>query len=335
MFLPALLLFTSFFSCNTDKKNIPDVSAVKVQLDVKRFDQDFFSIDTNNVETSLTNLQQQYPTFLNDFLYNILGLELMPDSVTKKVKRFLYDYRPVYDAVQSQFAATEKLQKEIRHGFQFVKHYFPQYKLPQQVVTFVGPVEGYANVLTNEGLAVGLQLYLGSNFSLYQTGYVREVYAEYQSRRFEPQYIPVNCMKNIIDELYPQNTPDEPLIYQMIEAGKRLYLLDQFLPEIPDSIKTGYTQAQLDGCYDSEGMIWNFFLQNNLLYVTDPAQIRDYMSDGPRTEVLGEASPGFIGQFVGWQIVKKWMSGDAKRTLPRLLETPAKQIFEEARYKPR
>jgi hypothetical protein len=80
-------------------------------------------------------------------------------------------------------------------------------------------VEGYANVLTNEGLAVGLQLYLGKDYSLYQSGFVREVYAEYQSRRFEPAYIPVNCIKNIMDEIYPAAYPDQPLVYQMIEAG--------------------------------------------------------------------------------------------------------------------
>jgi hypothetical protein len=330
----ALFVIICVYSCS-QKKNIPDVSNIKVQIDVKRFDKDFFALDTNNVEASLNKLQQQYPTFLNDYLYNILGIEPMPDSVTKKVKRFIYDYKPVYESVQSTFAATEKTQKEIAKGCQFVKYYFPEYKLPQHIVTFVGPVEGYANVLTNEGLAVGLQLYLGSDYSLYQTGFVREVYAEYQSRRFEQEYIPVNCMKNILDEIYPAANPDQPLVYQMIEAGKRLYMLDQFLPETADSLKTGYTQAQLDGCYENEATIWNFFLQNNLLYITDPSQTRDYLTDGPRTELLGEASPGFIGQFVGWQIVKKWMSEDSKRTLPELLKTPAKEIFEEAKYKPR
>ncbi|QEC68189.1 hypothetical protein FRZ67_13085 [Panacibacter ginsenosidivorans] len=330
----ALLVIICAYSCS-DKKSIPNVSNIKVQIDVKRFDKDFFALDTNNVETSLNKLQQQYPTFLNDYLYNILGIEPIPDSVTKKVKRFIYDYKSVYESVQSTFTATEKMQKEITKGCQFVKYYFPEYKLPQHIITYIGPIEGYANVLTNEGLAVGLQLYLGKDYSLYQTGFVREVYAEYQSRRFEPAYIPVNCMKNMMDEIYPAANPDQPLIYQMIEAGKRLYMLDQFLPETADSLKTGYTQAQLDGCYESEATIWNFFLQNNLLYITDPSQTRDYVTDGPRTELLGEASPGFIGQFVGWQIVKKWMSEDSKRTLPQLLKTPAKEIFEEAKYKPR
>jgi hypothetical protein len=328
------------YSC-TNNKNIPDVSNINVQLTVKRFDKDLFSIDTNNVSTALTQLQKSYPSFLNDYLYNILAVLPQQDSAVKKVKMFIHDYKPVYDSSQVTFASLDKTPKEIKKGFQFVKYYFPEYKLPSAMITFIGPVEGYANVLTSSGLAVGLQLYLGKDFPVYHSEYISEIYPDYQSRRFDPPYIPVNCMKNIIDDIYSQDAPDLPLVYQMIEAGKRLYVLDQLLPETADSLKTGYTQKQLDGCYQNEAFIWNYFLQNNLLYSTDPSLTRDYMNDGPKTETLGEASPGFIGQFVGWQIVKKWMSLDKNKNLEhnkileQLLHTSAKEIFEEAKYKPR
>jgi len=329
-----LFLITFIYSCK-NKKNIPDVSNINVQLTVQRFDKDFFSLDTNNTFASLTQLQKKYGNFLNDFLYNLLMVSPDPDSATKKVKMFIYDYKTVYDSAQITFASFDKTEKEIKRGLQFVKYYFPDYKIPQQVITFIGPIEGYANVLTTSGLAVGLQLYLGKEYPVYHSDYISGIYPEYQSRRFEPPYILVNCMKNIIDDIYPDQSSNLPLVYQMIEAGKRLYMLDQFLPETADTLKTGYTQKQLDGCYENEAFIWNFFIQNNFFYSTDPNVIRDYMNDGPKTETLGEASPGFIGQFVGWQIVKKWMSLDNKRTLQQLLKTSAKQIFEEAKYKPR
>lgn len=321
-------------SCG-EKKNIPDVSAIRVQTDVKRFDEDFFAADTTKTEAYLNAMQQKYPSFLKDYLYNILALPPQPDSAVARMKMFLHDYRLIYDSAQVLFTSFEKTQKEINHAFQFVKYYFPGYKLPEHLITFIGPVEGYGNVLTSEGLAIGLQLYLGRDFPVYHTDYINAVYPEYQSRRFEPQYIPVNCIKNIIDDIYPESTPGMPLAYQMVEAGKKLYILDQLMPETADSLKTGYTQKQLDGCFENEGLIWNYFLQNNLLYETDPALTRDYMNDGPKTELMGEASPGFIGQFVGWQIVKKWMENNKQKTLTELLHTPAKQIFEEARYKPR
>ncbi|HRI19451.1 MAG TPA: hypothetical protein PLA68_00795 [Panacibacter sp.] len=332
VFVSAILI--GIYSCG-NKKNIPDVSGITVQLQLQRFDKDFFAIDTNDAAAALTRLQKKYPSFLNDFLYNILAAPPQPDSALQKVKMFLHDYKPVYDSAQLVFPSTEKLQKEITAGLQFVQYYFPSYKVPDQVVTFIGPIEGYANVLTSAGLAVGLQLYLGKDFEVYHTEYINEVYPAYQSRRFEPQYIAVNCIKNIIDDIYPSANADLPLVYQMIEAGKRLYVLDKLLPGTADSLKTGYTQLQLDGCYENEAMIWNYFLQNNLLYSADPSAVRDYMNDGPKTDILGDGSPGFIGQFTGWQIVKKWMDLKTETTIQQLLQTPAKQIFEEARYKPK
>ncbi|HRH50980.1 MAG TPA: hypothetical protein PLP23_19675 [Panacibacter sp.] len=329
-----LLVLICLCSCG-DNKNIPDVSNIKVKSDIQRFDKDFFSIDTNNIQPALTELQKKYPSFLNDFLYNILAVPPQPDSAAQKVKMFLHDYKPIYDSSQLLFANTDKMQKEIERGLQFVQYYFPKYTIPEHVITFIGPIEGYANVLTSSGLAVGLQLYLGKDFEVYHSDYIEEVYPSYQSRRFEPQYVPVNCIKNVIDDIYPATNADMPLIYQMVEAGKRLYLLDKLLPETMDSLKTGYTQVQLDGCYENEAMIWNYFLQNNLLYSTDPAATRDYMNDAPKTEILGEGSPGFIGQFTGWQIIKKWLEIKPETTPEQLLQTPAKQIFEEAKYKPK
>lgn len=329
-----IVIVVSISSCGS-KKNIPDVSGIQVQLDTLRFEKDLFTADTINMEQSLDQLQQKYPTFINDFLYNLLAVPPNKDSALVRVKQFIHDYKPVYDTVLVKYPSLSTAMKEIVKALQFVKYYFPKYKTPPALITFTGPVEGYSNVLTNSGLAVGLQLYLGKNYPAYNTDYIADVYPQYQSRRFEAAYIPVDCIKNIVSDLYPVQKGNQPLVYQMIEAGKRLYVLDAFMPETADSLKTGYTQKQLEGCYANEAAIWNFFVQNNLLYINDPAQLRDYMNDGPKTEALGDQSPGFIGQFVGWQIVKKWMGEDAKRTLPLLLETPAKQIFEEAKYKPR
>ena len=304
-------------------------------MQLKRFDRDLFSIDTNNIENSLNKLEQQYGSFLNDYLYNIMVLPPQPDSVAQKIKMFVHDYRFVYDTAQKDFDDFDKQFAQIKKGLQYAKYYFPGYKVPANIITFIGPVEGYANVLTQSGLAVGLQLYLGQNFPVYSSEFITEVYPDYQQRRFESAYIPVNCMKNIVSDIYPEKNGSDPLVYQMVDAGKRLYLLDHFLPQLDDSLKTGYTKTQLDGCYNNEADIWNYFVQNSLLFITDPIQIRDYMQDGPNTEAFGNGSPGFIGQFIGWQIVKKWMHEHEKITLEQLIRTPEKQIYEEARYKPR
>ena len=120
----------------------------------------------------------------------------------------------------------------------------------------------------------------------------------------------------------------------MVEKGKRLYVLDKLLPYTDDTLKTGYTAAQLTGCFKNEGLIWNHFLSHNLLFTIEPADIRPYMEEAPNTPEMGEGSPGAIGLFVGWQIVKKYMQKNQSLSLNELLNTDPKKIFEESKYRP-
>ena len=57
------------FSCKTGD-DTPDVSHIKVDLQVQRFEKDFFSADTNNVDAAMEQLHRQYPVFLQDFVFN-------------------------------------------------------------------------------------------------------------------------------------------------------------------------------------------------------------------------------------------------------------------------
>ena len=331
------LLIVLLNSCS-HKKKIPDVSQIKVNLQTVRFEKDFFAIDTNNIQVGLQALYTKQKGFSQDFFFNILGIPPFPDSVAHDAKLFISTYKSIYASTVKPFENFEPIQEEVKKGLQFVNYYFPKYPLPTKIVTFIGPLNSYAGIITpDNSLAVGLQLYLGKDYSVYQSDEVLNMYPSYVSRRFEPIYIPVNCMKNIVDDLFTMNQPKKKstqLIELMVDEGKKLYVLDAFLPYTADSLKTGYTQQQLTNSFAYEKEIWTYFVENELLYQTDPSTVTPYVNDGPKTTELGEWSPGNVGQFVGWQIVKKWMDKNDKITLQQLIQTPAKQIFEEARYKP-
>jgi hypothetical protein len=341
-----LIACISILSYGCGERKGPDVSGVTVNISLKRFDRDFFSIDTTQLPGSLTPLQNKYPVFLNDFLVNILGLEMSPDSpqlALNGIRRFIHDYKPVYDSAQKVFGKPDRFTSEIEDGLKYVKHYFPDYKLPSSLITFVGPIDafyeaslgGYGDVITSEGLAVGLQLHLGNSFSLYTNEMGRSLYPEYISRKFAPEYIPVNCMKNVIDDLYPEQQNIQTLVEQMVDKGKRLYVLDRIMPDVSDTLKIGYTARQLKGCYDNEGLIWNYFLSNSLVYNNDPAIIKNYIGDSPKTPEFGDGAPGNIGLFVGRQIVRSYMEKNPETDLKSLLAMPAKEVFEKSKYRPR
>lgn len=330
----AVLVILLSAGCRNEDR-IPDVSRIQVQLPVSRFEKDFFSMDLQHLPQALDDLSRKHPGFTTDYLSLILGYE-SADTALRYIPMFIQDslYHQLYEDASKKFASFDVPKQQVARGLQFVKYYFPKYEVPNGIVTFIGPVDGIATGISGDHrFAIGLQGYMGKNYPAYQTSYIMSVYPAYKSRKFEPEYIPVNCITSVIDDLYPAKMAGKPLIEQMVEAGKRMYLLDKFLPETADTLKTGYTKAQLDGAYDHESSIWSYFISNNLLYTTDPITVRDYMNEGPNTAALGPASPGFIGQFVGWQIVKKWMAAN-KKSLEEMLRTPAKQIFEEAKYKP-
>ena len=317
--------------CQSFQKT-PDVSAIDVPLTTIRFEQAFFAIDTLKLDPSLQKLAGQEHFFTQDFLYNILATT--PQNASKDVPQFMSAYQSMYKQVRTQFASLKTEEAAIKEGLQYVKYYFPDYKLPAKLITFIGPINSFGNIITIDALAVGLQMYLGKNDPIYLTEEGQNLYPVYVSRRFERAYMATNCMKNIIDDLYPLQDAGAPLCEQMVEAGKRLYFLKKVLPNEADSIVTGYTAAQLEGCYKSEKDIWSFFVQNNLLYEKDPSLIGDYMHDGPNTAVFGDSSPGFIGQFVGYRIVEAFLEKNKETSLDKLLKIPAKIIFEQAKYKP-
>jgi len=330
----SLLLASLFFSCN--QKKVPDVSGIKIELSTHRFEKDLFSLDTNNLAPQLDQLIAKYPSFGENFLATILNTDpkWSQDSTTLYVKGFITTYRPVYDSAEKIFSDFSPYEKEIKKGLQFLKYYFPAYKIPHNIITYIGPFDGFGDILAEDALIIGLHHHLGKNFSLYSQTWVQDVYAGYISNRFEPGYIAVNCMKNIVLDMYPEKNEDQSLIIQMVENGKRLYMLSKLLPAEPEYKLIGYTEKQLKDSYAGEAIVWDLFVKNNLLQTIDNNIIKNYVGEGPKTQELGEDSPGNIGSFAGWQIVKKYMEKNPGITLPDLMNTSAETIFQQAKYKP-
>lgn len=339
----SLLLLVALAACSGSHKG-PDVSGVDVKLTTLRFEQAFFAIDTNAIDQGVQALQSKYPAFTRDYLVNILGIPMEAPEADRHnaIAQFLRDYRPVKAEAEKAIPDMTATEKAIKEGLQHVKYYFPNYKLPAQLITFIGPMDAFAqgatggggDIITTEALGVGLQLHLGRNSALYTSDMGQQLYPTYVSRRFEPNTIPVNAMKNIVDDIVPPSN-DQSLLGIMVDKGKRMYLLDLFLPETADSLKLGYTAEQTKGAMENEGLIWNFFVENNLIYETDALKLKSYVGDGPKTMELGDGSPGYIALFTGRQIVKAYMEKYPDTKPQDLLAMDAKKILTGSAYKPR
>ncbi len=326
----------------SNNKNGPDVSAVKVNVTVDRFDQDFFSLDTLDLHSSVKKLQSKYPTLLPIFINRILGLD--STSFVPGVKAFLRLSKPILDTSNLVFPGTANLKADFQKAFQYVNYYFPEYKVPA-IITVLGPIDALAQTSSGyspdfigpEFLGISLQFYLGKDFSIYKDPYfIDQVAPLFRSRRFSKEYIVSDAMQLVVDDLFPDNSSTKPLIEQMIEKGKQWWLLDKFLPETADSLKTGYTQQQLDWCAQNEGLIWSYIIKNEDLYSINNATIQNYIGESPFTQIFSqEFSPGNIGQWVGWRILEKYADNNPGKKPEEIMKASAKQILEGAKYKPK
>src|SRR5690606_6711959 len=129
----------------------------------------------------------------------------------------------------------------------------------------------------------GLQLHLGKDYTFFRSDIGRELYPDYISANFNSEDIPVDCMKNVIDDLYPPSNRYASLIEKMVSMGKRYYLLTKFLPDKEDNEILDYTPDQMKAAYKNEAVIWDFFLNNNLLNSTDPGLVQNYIGPSPKT----------------------------------------------------
>lgn len=319
-----------------NKGNNPDVSNIKVNLETKRFEQAFFRIDSSRFANGLDSLIAKYPSFGENFLYTILNADprWRGDSTAMYVKSFYGAYQNVYDSAEKIFGDFSKYTEEIKQSLKYLKYYFPAYKAPTKVVTYIGPLDGYGDILDVDEFIVGLQHHLGSGFSLYQSEMVQGVYPSYITANFTPTTIVVNCMKNVIKDMYNDEKPDGSLVVQMVEKGKRLYLLKRLIPSAPEETLIGYTSQQFKDSKAKEKVIWALFVQNNLLQSKDASVNKTYIGESPKTAELGEAAPGNIGSFAGWQIVNYYMEKFPETPMDSLMKMDADQLFAAAKYKP-
>ena len=129
---------------------------------------------------------------------------------------------------------------------------------------------------------------------------------------------------------------DRTLLADMIHYGKAYYFTKAVLPFVEDSLLLAYTAQQFEEVQQHQTVVWEHFIENELLYETDPSLINKYISERPFTMEIGPRCPGRIGRWLGWEIVKSYMVSHPSVSLPALMNNAdAQVIFTQSKYRPR
>lgn len=331
----ALMLWAGACDTESDPRRKPDVSDIRVDVSLRRFEQDLFALDTADLETGLNRLAQQYPDMLPLFAVNLIHDQTNPNETPlQAVGGFLRapQIRLLYDTVQQVYGDLRGLERELGQMFRYYKYHFPEKPTPT-VVTMVSEFATDAFTYGDSLCGIGLDMFLGENYPAYAADQDR--FPVYIRRQFRREYIPVRLAKAIAQNL-TGDPAGERLLDLMIHHGKQLYIVDCLLPDMPDSLKMGYTRAEMNGCYANEAAVWARLLDQNLLYSADFNKWRKLVTPSPNAPIVFQEAPGEIGNWVGWQIVRAYMRRHPETTLPQLLNLEdAQQFLEQAKYKPK
>jgi gliding motility-associated lipoprotein GldB len=331
-FLTALILQ----ACNRHSK--VDVSHIPVNVTIERFDHDFARLQNPPADLKAQALQQKYGVFYTDFIARILQAGSTQDTSYFKTLHDVFNsqaYQDLKHEVDSVYPNLDKQNAELTDAFRRIRYYFPKQPLPKVYAYFSG---FQAQTSIGDGyFAIGLDLFLGAKSKFYPA--LIEAYPHYISRRFTPDNIAPRTIETLLREnIFPEPDADKSLLSRMVYNGKIMYLMNQLLPDVPDSLKIGYTPQQLTWAQKFEGNTWAYFLEENLLYETDYNRIQKYLNEAPFTPGLGEHNDSApkLAIFTGWQIVKQYMERHPEVTLPQLIAmNDAQEILNQSRYRPK
>jgi gliding motility-associated lipoprotein GldB len=302
-------------SCDKKSKIEKEVENIPVSVKVERFDKIFYETPVEN----LSQIKQKYP-----YLFPVAT----PDSVwVNKMKNPLN--RELYTEVQKKYSNFEKVNSDLDNLFRHIKYYFPKTKTPK-LITLISEMDYQNKAIYADSLVViSLDLYLGKNHKFYE-------FPEYLKQNFEENQI----MPDIVSSFAATKIPyvsDKTLLSQMIYAGKELYLKDVLLPETTDAEKIGYIPEQITWCQENESYMWRYFMEDKLLYSTDSKLSNRFINVAPFSKFyleIDNETPGRVGTWVGWQIVRSFMNNNDV-TLQQVLQMDPMELFQKSKYKPK
>jgi hypothetical protein len=125
------------------------------------------------------------------------------------------------------------------------------------------------------------------------------------------------------------------LISKMLFEGKIFYAARMILPDEPDAQIFGFTPAQLLWCRNNEKTMWVTLIENKLLFSTDQFMINKLTGFAPYTSEFTTESPGRACNWIGYNIITRYMKNNPHITLSELMDnSDYHKILEQARYKP-
>lgn len=296
-----------------------------------RFEKDLFSLNIDSIENQVPNIEKKYGEFFEIFNHKIINIGGTNNiQYFDFLRKFLTDFivLEAYEKVQNEYADFSEEESSLINAFKHYKYYFPEKNIPA-VYTYISGFN-QSIVIADNILGIGLDKYLGAGCEYY----VKMGIPSFSRYKMTREKIVPDAMMAVAMAEFPYNDSLDNVLSQMIYNGKIMYFLDKILPETSDSIKIGYSPAQIDWCENNEKEMWTYFVENKILFKSEYMEIKRYLEDGPYTTSFPRQSPSRTGIWIGWQIVRSYMQNNQVSFQDLMNEGDYQNILNKSKYMP-
>ena len=328
-----ILCFLLIASCKRNHYRI-NTSSIDVNIEIKRLERDLFGTNPDAIIGSVPFLKEKYGAFLelfsivinagdiNDTLFSDLLLSFSTDRLNNEV----------YSYTMKLYPDLRSIESDLEEAFRHYLWYFPQREVPAVYTCITG---FNRSIITGDSvIAIGLDRYLGTNCEYYpQLGIYRYVSARMNSWNIVPDCIYAWGASDWVWD--SMGYPAENGMSDMLHEGKLKYFEKCMMPEISDTILFGFTSDQMKFCRNNERQMWQYLLENDLIFSTDQFVIRKLTGEAPFTTYFTNESPGRAAVWVGFRIIESYMMRNPSVKLEEMMnDTDLQGIMEHAKYNP-
>lgn len=302
------LIFGSFLiSCEStivETRYIPETKGINASVELIRFEQAFFNLDTARIGTSLKMLEDKYPEFTGGYLSSVLGVQ---DSISGRRQVLGYlnypDARYTFDTVQKVFGEMPQIQEQLNQLATYYQYYFPNNQALTKAFTYLSEYHGDRLAIIDEGfIGLPLDMALGQGYPPYTFLKI----PGYDQRTCTEEHLVPKAADAIAQNLIAEITKPKGnhLIDLMLYNGKIMYLTDLLLPTVEDSLLFSFSSQQMQYCKNGEYKLYEHITSEELMYSSDTKKINKYVSKGPFKPQFD--LPGNSGSWLGYRMIRSY-----------------------------
>lgn len=313
-----ILCYSCFLaiSCGENSSVEGQVQDMQIPLELHRFDLKF----KETTPEKLHSIKQEYPFFFPEQTPDSIWLAKITDPIQQQL----------LEEVSKAFPESDSLGTDISHLYAHFAYHFKQQK-PPKIYTLTNEVAHDFRVIATDSMwLVALDNYLGPGHDFYKT------FPSYIKREKDLRFLMIDLAAAVSELVIPK--PKQPyFLSKMVYEGKKIFVQQMLWPHDNTPRQFHFTEEEYRWATENEAQIWRYFIENKLLYSTEKDLAYRFLYPAPFSKFnleIDQDSPGQIGVFMGFQLVKSYYKNKGE-DLQKLLQISAVDLLKEAAYKPK